>query len=237
MGSSFEKVWRNAFDCGHGDTEKIFHKLSSLYSQPHRTYHILDHVNKCLGIFDNWKSENPVGQFSKEISTIVQLALWFHDVIYDVDRTPVKGNESRSAAFFLECAAPYKCLMNGIPERVVEAILATEHSIKRVKAYSSLCSSLTVDCDLAILGDNPYGFSESTKLIRQEMPKLSEDEFFKGQTNFLKNFITRGYIYQLDWFVKKYEAQARENIFWMVEVGNLGLESNRVHDETQYKNY
>ncbi len=80
------RLWRQV-STATGDPQSIYRELASLYSQPHRYYHNLHHIAECLAEFDSVRhlASQPVA---------VELAIWFHDAIYD---TRAQDNEERSA--------------------------------------------------------------------------------------------------------------------------------------------
>ena len=81
----WEKLWRAA--AKEIPTPEYFHQLVAMYSELHRHYHNQNHIANCLAEFDRVKSfvDNPPA---------VELAIWFHDAVYD----PRAGdNEERSA--------------------------------------------------------------------------------------------------------------------------------------------
>ena len=59
--------------------EDLFYQLINAYSGKNRDYHNISHIMLCLNEFDRVKDrlKDP-----KE----VKLAIWFHDVIYDLPR-------------------------------------------------------------------------------------------------------------------------------------------------------
>ena len=65
----------------------LYDALVARYSEPHRRYHTLQHLAECFAAFDEIAhlAEHPAD---------VELALWFHDAIYDTRRS---DNEQRSA--------------------------------------------------------------------------------------------------------------------------------------------
>ena len=56
----------------------LCHALLARYSEPHRRYHTLQHLAECFAAFDEIAdlAEHPPD---------VELALWFHDAIYDTE--------------------------------------------------------------------------------------------------------------------------------------------------------
>ena len=69
-----------------GESE-CFDALLAAYSEKHRHYHTIKHIDHCLRELDGAKSlaHDPAE---------VELALWFHDAIYDPHSSK---NEERSA--------------------------------------------------------------------------------------------------------------------------------------------
>src|SRR5262245_5292010 len=65
----------------------LFDDIVAAYREPHRHYHTLQHLDEC---FAKLQTLRAAARHPEEID----LALWFHDAIYDVART---DNEARSA--------------------------------------------------------------------------------------------------------------------------------------------
>ena len=59
--------------------------LLARYSEPHRRYHTLQHLAECFAAFDE------IADLAQHPAD-VELALWFHDAIYDTRRS---DNEQR----------------------------------------------------------------------------------------------------------------------------------------------
>src|SRR4051812_36368693 len=72
-----------------GPSLPVLGGLAQRYSEPHRHYHTLDHL---LAMLDTLAAL-PLPAASQPA---VQLAVWFHDAIYD---PKASDNEERSAAF------------------------------------------------------------------------------------------------------------------------------------------
>ena len=62
--------------------EALFHNLTARYSEPHRKYHTLQHLDECFERLAEIKHEaaNPED---------FEFALWFHDAIYDTKRQAI----------------------------------------------------------------------------------------------------------------------------------------------------
>ena len=72
-----------------------FHRLVQAYGEPHRHYHTLTHIVKML---------NALREFGKDLQhhEEVELAIWFHDAVYDPQRT---DNEEASNRLFQQFAS------------------------------------------------------------------------------------------------------------------------------------
>ena len=74
---------------------ELFYRLIYYYEQPGRYYHTLFHIKDCLVKFDEVKRllEEP---------DVVELAIWFHDAIYEFWTKPNENEQfSASLAIFL----------------------------------------------------------------------------------------------------------------------------------------
>src|SRR5262245_66185655 len=68
------RLWRDAKLSGSGNA--WFEALAERYAEPHRYYHTSRHIAECLAEVDHVRhlARDPVA---------VELALWFHDAIYE----------------------------------------------------------------------------------------------------------------------------------------------------------
>lgn len=189
-------LWKRIGAQGNG--EKVCTDLVARYSEPHRVYHTLRHIEDCLNELETVRrlTRNP---------DAVETALWYHDAIYD---TKGVNNEEESARLFREMA-----LCVSLPEafisQVINLILATRH----VNVPGRIDAKLLVDIDLSILGQNQEKFIEYEKQIRKEYEWVPLEAFILGRSKILKSLLLkRATIYSTDFFRNKYEAMARQNI-------------------------
>lgn len=195
MKQEFEKLWSQI--SATGDSGHEFQFLCDSYSQPERFYHNLNHIESCLKDFREVSNltNNP---------ELVELAIWYHDVIYDVHQP---DNEQKSAE-----AALAACSRAGIGsesgQKVYDLILSTKHD----KAPGIVEQKIIIDVDLAILGKPSLEYDIYEKAIRKEYSYVSEDDFRKGRTAILRTFLERPSIYSLEFFESKYRQQAIQNI-------------------------
>jgi predicted metal-dependent HD superfamily phosphohydrolase len=174
-------------------------ELSAAYSQPHRYYHTLQHLQECLALLAQL-------QHLANSPAQIALALYFHDAIYDVYAS---DNEAKSAALAVkvltEMGAESKLI-----SRIETFIMDTQHHAPVLDFDSD--SQLLVDIDLAILGREPARFNEYEQQIRQEYHWVSAEQFRQGRGQVLRSFLDRPTIFNTDYFRQNFEQQARLNI-------------------------
>ena len=191
----WQTVWR---ELGAAKVDELlFHQLVASYSEPHRKYHTMQHLEECLAHLDEVRSE-------AERAGEVELALWFHDAIYDTLR---KDNEQRSAEWARESA-----LAGGLPpaqaNRVYALVLDTMHDA----IPAGRDAAVLVDVDLSILGADATRFDEYERQIKEEYSWVPGLLYRKARRQILRGFLDREKIYSTEYFRAHYETQARENM-------------------------
>jgi predicted metal-dependent HD superfamily phosphohydrolase len=201
--TSWKRCWEalvpNNIAKGTDTGEALMNTLIAAYNEPQRKYHTEQHLRECLSLF------NEHSQLAQEPAEI-EMALWFHDAIYDVKATGSK-NEDQSADW-----AEDELRKAGVaPERIARIkhhILATKHSALPKGADQQLL----VDIDLTILGAPPERFAEYEQQIRQEYRHVPRLIFNWKRKQILKEFLTRSPIYATPELRERFEGQARENL-------------------------
>lgn len=189
------RVWRDA--SGHGDGAAWFDTLSSRYAEPHRHYHTARHIVECLDEFD------PARHLATQ-PVALELAIWFHDAIYD---THASDNEEQSALLAEQCLAD--ALTNSdlrVAVRDLVLVTKTHHASNHPDA------PLLVDIDLSILGQPETRFWEYEQQIRREYAWVPDAVFAAKRVEILDRFLARDRIYATDWFFQVCERQARSNL-------------------------
>ena len=192
----FAALWRR---CHPGPEalapEPIYADLVTHYGEPHRRYHTLGHVDDCLERLD--RLQGLPGD-----PGAVELALWFHDVIFDSD---ARDNERRSAQYYLDRAA------GASPQyrrHICSMILASNHC-------GVVCDAdlgYMLDIDLAGFGHPWPKFRRTTDVVRAEYTHLSDAQFATGMAGFFAVLLSRPTIFRTDTFRDTCEATARANI-------------------------
>lgn len=171
--------------------------LLTRYREPQRHYHTLRHLEECFAAFDLLRAQaRRPGE--------IELALWFHDAVYDPTR---RDNEARSAALAAACLR--RAGAGGdVVERVASMIMATLHH----RAGTDNDCTILLDADLAILGTPPARFAEYERQIRAEYAHVADDAYRVGRGKVLAAFLARPRLNLTDLFFARYERQARRNL-------------------------
>jgi predicted metal-dependent HD superfamily phosphohydrolase len=193
-----EEEWLDTWmSLGAAVPEALFAELNARYSEPHRFYHTLQHLGDCF------RALAPAAHLAEHLAE-VELALWFHDAIYD---THAQDNEEISALW-----AERALIAGGVgaqaAARVRELVMATKHDV--IPAGGD--AKLLVDVDLAILGSPKARFMEYEEQVRREYGWVPDDAFRQGRKRILMSFLDRPSIYGTPWFAERLERQARTNI-------------------------
>jgi predicted metal-dependent HD superfamily phosphohydrolase len=178
--------------------EKAFNDLIAAYSTPGRYYHTLKHIDRVF------KTIQILQGYTTNLAA-VQLAAWFHDVVYD---TQAQDNEQRSADYAFDLLSNL-----GIPEStitiVTRIILNTKDHQAAVDDYDS---QVLLDADLAILATNQVQYREYAHAIRQEYSWMTEADYITGRQQVLERFLQRSHIYFTPLMLEFAEPCARGNI-------------------------
>jgi predicted metal-dependent HD superfamily phosphohydrolase len=177
--------------------DEMFNAIAERYAEPHRYYHNMEHIKSCLDLLDLIKGglNNP---------EFVEMALWFHDVIYNPRKN---DNEEQSALFAKELLSRIGA-GSAIVNRVSNLILATKHPY---------CATIDeeqyiVDIDLAVLGASPIEYELYSEQIQKEYCHVPGLLFKRGRLKVLQAFLNQDAIYNTEYFYSKLENKARDNL-------------------------
>ena len=194
-----QRSWRRAWSevGGSGSGEALRRRLADAWREPQRRYHTLQHLAECLAHLE------PVRQLA-EAPGEVELALWFHDAVYDVRG---HDNEARSAAWAadeLRAAG----VAGAAATRVRDLVMSTRHAA----LPETLDEALLVDIDLAILGAPQERFAQYEAQVRAEYAWVDDAVFRSRRRDVLTGFLARPTIYATAHFRALLEAAARTNL-------------------------
>ena len=201
MNALFESSWRRAWSAliGHGGPDGIAlrDELLAGYAEPQRYYHTQQHLEECLALLEQVRD---LAEHPEE----VEMALWFHDAIYDVKGS---GNEERSAEW-AHRALTSAGAVAAAAERVRQLVLVTRHD----GVPGNVDEQVLVDIDLAILGAERPRFDEYERQIRDEYAFVPGFLFRRKRRQILRTFLDRPVLYSTAMLRERLEARARENL-------------------------
>jgi len=198
--ADLQRSWKRAWQgLGAGDDgASVSAALLAAYDEPQRSYHTLQHLHECI---DRFETSTDLTVRPAEI----EIALWFHDAVYDVFRA---DNERRSAEWARDAT-----VASGVPaevaERIAALVLATKHS---TAMPASVDEQLLVDIDLAILGADRKRFAEYERQIRREYAHVPEPVFQAKRRALLAGFMARERLYGTPRLHDELEERARANL-------------------------
>lgn len=179
------------------DGRSLCLKLCQAYGETQRHYHTLQHLAECLRLAQEWA---PAMAHPAE----VQVALWFHDAVYEI---PGRDNEGQSAQWAREALTAAGVHEHAIG-RITQHIQATRHD----GVAASQDAACVVDIDLAILGASPERFAQYEQQIRQEYRWVPDLVFQPKRREVLHGFLARPRIYTQPQAFDRFEARARANL-------------------------
>ena len=171
--------------------------IMAAYTEGHRHYHNQQHLAECL-------REWTLGRHLSAWPALVELALWFHDAVYDPTASDNEESSADLARDWCEAAG----LSVSVAATVSRLVMATKSHLPE----GDPDASLVVDVDLSILGRDPKRFAEYEAGIRQEYGWVSEEVFSVKRAAILRGFLARDFIFANSWFRQRYESQARTNL-------------------------
>lgn len=195
----FEAYWQqfsNQLSLGETHSSALLCLLINAYSEPQRYYHTVQHIVECLALFHQIKDqlEDPIA---------VELAIWFHDVIYDPQAT---DNEGKSAALMKQQC--FQLFEIAKIHKVDDWIIATKkHLPATVQDLNYL-----LDIDLAILGSSKQRFAEYEQQIQQEYAWVEAEQYKLKRAAVLKYFLEMKPLYQTEYFRNLLEDNAKLNL-------------------------
>lgn len=197
MSLTFDRWRRLMASLELGPSEPTFEALAAAYAEPQRHYHNQTHIADCLALLDEVRS-------AAAQPAEVELALWFHDAVYN---TRAFDNETRSADWAVtvlkEAGAE-----DAVAARVAGHIRATEHDADPPLGDAAL----VVDIDLSILGRPPAAFDAFDQAIRKEYAWVPGFLYRRTRRQILEGLLDRPVLYTTPALRARFEARARANL-------------------------
>ena len=195
--TQWQHTWQ-AFGIASGKLlTQLYNDVIASYNETHRHYHTQQHLTECL---DNFAELRHLAKKPAEI----ELALWFHDAIYN----PLRHDNEQLSAEWARSSVINAGLDKTIAEHIYGLVMATQHH----ERAADTDTKILIDVDLAILGAKPERFNEYEQQIRQEYLFVPEATFRMKRAEILQRFLGQTTIFNTPLFIKRYEQQARLNL-------------------------
>lgn len=180
------------------DAYPVFDRLLAAYAEPHRHYHTLEHVAEVARVAARLPAADPKA---------VQLAVWFHDAVYDLK---ADDNEARSAELVGDWLVPL-----GVPAEVIDRVAglvrATVHFADDPPPADPDTIAL-LDADLAILGAAELRYRRYAADVRKEYAWVRDDAYRAGRAKVLEAFLARPRLFRTETLFLEGEGLARRNL-------------------------
>ena len=181
LSAKFHRKWKElskSIGLDAVKSKEIFDYLLNQYSGNDRHYHGVGHIVSMLDGFDIIKTKF-------EQPTAAELAIFFHDVIYDAARS---DNEEQSAMKMKEK------LYGIVGDAIVASAAFSIEATKKHAVTPSPDTNLILDLDMMILGQPWAVYEQYAKGVMQEyLPVYGEEAYRQGRPKlFLEPTIAHG---------------------------------------------
>lgn len=176
-----------------------FESVVAAHRSTGRRYHDVGHVRWVV------RHVTELGADCDDLDAVVAAA-FFHDAVYEFDRTDNEARSARLAADTLSSLGwqTERC------ERVAAMIVATEHHADAPVPDHD--TAVLLAADLAVLAADPGGYSDSVRRIRQEYGHLDEAAWTSGRRAVVEGFLARSSIFPPELQLDAWERRARANL-------------------------
>lgn len=205
--------------------QDMFHQLWNLYSDSTRFYHTTVHIEEMLSVFKlmttnygDFLPRNFADNGVDASDTIVILAIFFHDAIYDGKSST---NEEDSALLFEEFADRIE-IDETIKNKIAAYIIATKtHQVAGNQDDPYL--DLFLDLDMAVLGKNQSAYTQYASLIRQEYDFVPVNVYCEKRAEILESFLKLQSVYRTSIMKAELEERSHSNLSGEIDRLRQGL--------------
>ena len=206
LNNSWERSWNKIFIVPNYDLRD---NLIWRYSEPSRKYHNISHL---IGSIINLQHFKHLSYYPE----MVELAIWFHDAIYDPKRN---DNEAQSInlwynSFRLPDGFKYKFFdtYDKISPYVFITDLIDATDLKLTRALSNTNQFLIRDIDLITLGADEDIFKNYCRKIRNEYWFVNDEVYWKERYKILNKIYDQPSIYHWKEIGNIFENKAKSNL-------------------------
>ncbi len=190
---SFAMQWiETCTELGNPRAGQLWPLIESVYANPLRFYHNLDHISNCLATLDSYQYRTGVHD-----SPAIRMALMLHDFVYDVRS---KQNEMDSATIADAIFGRWE---------IGYLIMATHEDFNPKQSTED--HFIVRDIDRSILAGDPALFAMYEDGIRREYSSIYTEALWRqGRKLFLEKTLAKPIFYSV--YFRSYEQKARKNI-------------------------
>jgi predicted metal-dependent HD superfamily phosphohydrolase len=131
-------------------------------------------------------------------------ATCYHDIIYKATSSTNEDDSSKIALRRLNEI--------GYPEEKINKCAAMILATKLHQVSIDDDTNFLIDADLAILGQKADVYQQYAENVRKEYSIYPDFVYNSGRKKVLQHFLEMNSIFKTNYFINKYEAQARKNI-------------------------
>ena len=180
--------------------EAAFQELTTAYQSPERHYHTLLHIKALL---DRLEQARP----QLQDPVVVELAVWFHDVVYN----PLKlDNETRSAGQAL--AFLRHSTLDPVQQQRVAFLIERTRDHTRPQPFADIDLHYFLDIDLSILGAPEAEYWAYARQVRREHRFVPNMLYRPGRRKVLAQMLAAPVLFRTPALRQELDASARRNL-------------------------
>lgn len=189
--SGLRQAWREVLP----ESIPLGEELLTRWQESHRVYHDVRHLAQSLAA---------ARQVTERPSRAVQLALWFHDAVYDLH----PGADEEASAELAQ-----RRLTGILPRAEVnEVARLVRLTASHAPEPGDAAGAVMVDADLSILGQHPGRYHVYVRDVRQEYRAVSDADFRAGRTQVLHRLLALEPLFRTATGREAWEEAARQNL-------------------------
>jgi predicted metal-dependent HD superfamily phosphohydrolase len=179
------------------ETAAVGAALLARWSEPHRRYHDVGHLQGVLDAVDDLAG-------SADDPDAVRLAAWYHDAVY-----AGAPDDEENSALLAESDLSSLGLRAGMVAEVARLVrLTAEHDPAPADRNGQVLS----DADLAVLALAPEEYRSNTAKVRAEYGHVSDDGFRAGRARIIESLLSAPALYRTPDGRRRWEGAARRNL-------------------------
>lgn len=176
-------------------------ELLTRWSEPHRNYHSLSHLNAVLrGV----STLERAGELNSEQRPVVSLAAWFHDAVY----AGVAGEDEEASASLAENRLEALLPSHVASETARLVRMTTRHD----PPAGDRMGAVLVDADLEVLARSPEDYARYVAAVREDYRHVTDEDFRHGRAHVLRRLLASAALFRTSTGVQRWEEPARANL-------------------------